>query len=136
MLLIHQTATATDRLTAGTLTCPDTGCRGQLGPWGRARPRVVRLGPGRSPSRGRRRTRTPPHRTPGRAARDDRARLGAAGRANSEAIRADATVATYRLDAMAHRFDPTGSALGDMVDAVGRATSAWIHRFGPDAAPW
>ena len=57
-------------------------------------------------------------------------------RANSEAVRADATAATYQLDAMAHRFNPTGSALGDMVDAVGRAVAAWVLRFGPRPSPW
>ena len=56
-------------------------------------------------------------------------------RANSEAVRADATVAAYQLDPMAHRFDPTGSALGDMVDAVGRAVAAWVLRFGPRTSP-
>lgn len=57
-------------------------------------------------------------------------------RANSDAVRADATVATYQLDPVAHRFDPTGSALGDMIDAVGRAVAAWVLRFGPGPAPW
>lgn len=57
-------------------------------------------------------------------------------RANSEAVRADATVATCLLDPMAHRFDPTGNALGDMVDAVGRAVAAWVLRFGPRTSPW
>ena len=56
-------------------------------------------------------------------------------RANSEAVRVDATVATYQLDPMAYRFDPTGSALGDMVDAVGRAVAAWVLRFGPRTSP-
>ena len=57
-------------------------------------------------------------------------------RANSDTVRADATVATYRLDPMADAFEPTGSPLGDMVDAVGRAVSAWALRFGPVPAPW
>jgi hypothetical protein len=57
-------------------------------------------------------------------------------RANCEAVRDDATVATYRLDPMAGAFEPTGSALGDMVDAVGRAVSAWVLRLGPVPAPW
>ena len=56
-------------------------------------------------------------------------------RANSEAVRADATVATHQLDPMADRFDPTGNALGDMVDAVGRAVAAWVLRFGPGPSP-
>lgn len=57
-------------------------------------------------------------------------------RTNSDAVRADATVATYQLDPVAHRFDPTGSALGDMIDAVGRAVTAWVLRYGPGPAPW
>lgn len=57
-------------------------------------------------------------------------------RVNCEAVRADATVATCRLDPMAGAFEPTGSVLGDMVDAVGRAVSAWVLRFGPVPAPW
>jgi hypothetical protein len=57
-------------------------------------------------------------------------------RTNSDAVRADATVATYQLDPVAHRFDPTDSALGDMIDAVGRAVAAWVLRFGPGPAPW
>ena len=36
---------------------------------------------------------------------------------------------------MAHRFDPTGSALGDMVDAVGRVVAARVLRFGPGPFP-
>lgn len=57
-------------------------------------------------------------------------------RVNCEAVRVDATVATYRLDPMAGPLEPTGSALSDMVDAVGRAVSAWVLRFGPVPAPW
>lgn len=52
-------------------------------------------------------------------------------RSNSEAVRCDATVATHQLDPMAYRFDPTGSALGGMLDAVGRAVAAWVLRIGP-----
>ena len=47
----------------------------------------------------------------------------------------DTAVATHQLDPMAHRFDPTGNALGDMVDAVGRAVAAWVLRFGPRTSP-
>jgi transposase-like protein len=57
-------------------------------------------------------------------------------RANSEAVRVDATFATYQLDPMASPFKPTGSPLGDMLDAVGRAVSAWVLRLGPVPAPW
>ncbi|MEJ7846398.1 MAG: hypothetical protein WKF93_12215 [Acidimicrobiales bacterium] len=37
---------------------------------------------------------------------------------------------------MADRFAPTGTALGDMLDAVGRAVQAWICRYGPVPSPW
>lgn len=174
MLLIHDVAATTARLDAGTLVCPDPACGGQLGPWGRARPRRLRLGAGRSETHTPRRvrcrecrvthvlvsTRSFPRRpdtveTVGAALL---AAVGGAGhrrvaeqvdrpattvrgwlrraRANSDAVRSDATVATYRLDSMASRIDPTGSPLGDMLEAVGRATSAWILRFGPVPSPW
>ena len=57
-------------------------------------------------------------------------------RRNAEVVRVDATITTHKLDPMAGPFDPTGSALGDMIDAVGRAASAWICRFGPRPGPW
>jgi hypothetical protein len=46
------------------------------------------------------------------------------------------TAAVYRLDPNAGRIEPTGSALGDMLNAVGLATSAYQRHFGPVAAPW
>lgn len=57
-------------------------------------------------------------------------------RANSEAVRVDATVAVHALDPPAGPLNPTGSALGDMLDAVGRALTAAILRLGLVAAPW
>lgn len=174
MLLTHDPAATSARLDAGGLACPDHGCGGQLGPWGHARPRVLRVEAGRTethtPRRGRCRacrrthvlvsTRSYPRR-PDRAETVGVALLAAASglghrrvaehvglpattvrgwlrraRANSDAVRADATVATYRLDPMAHRLNPTGTTLGDMLDAVGRAVSAWVLRFGPVPAPW
>jgi hypothetical protein len=153
---------------------PLHGCDGQLGPWGHARPRRLRLASGRSETHTPRRvrcracrrthvvvsTRSYPRR-PDSVETVGAALLAAAGglghrriaervglpattvrgwlrraRLNSEAVRADATVATYRLDPMAGPFKPTGSALGDMVDAVGRAVSAWVLRFGPVPVPW
>jgi hypothetical protein len=57
-------------------------------------------------------------------------------RVNSETVRADATAAVYAFDPVAVSVPPTGSPLGDMLDAVGRAVSAAIRRFGPHAAPW
>lgn len=57
-------------------------------------------------------------------------------RRNAEVVRVDATIATLKLDPMAGPFDPTGSLLGDGVNAVGRAVSACIYRFGPWPGPW
>lgn len=57
-------------------------------------------------------------------------------RTNAEIVRVEATLATIRLDPNAGPFNPTGTALGDMIDAVGRAASAWICRFGPQPGPW
>ena len=45
-------------------------------------------------------------------------------------------LATLKLDPIAGPFNPTGTALGDMLDAVGRAVSACICRFGPRPGPW
>ena len=44
MLLTHDPATTAARLASGILVCPSGHCGGQLGPWGHARPRAVRLG--------------------------------------------------------------------------------------------
>ena len=58
-------------------------------------------------------------------------------RRNSEPVRVGATVYTYALDPVAYQFDPTGTTLGDMLDAVGRAVQARALRFGsPDAGIW
>lgn len=58
-------------------------------------------------------------------------------RANSDLVRADATVAALQLDSsLDWRPKPTGSALGDMVDAVGSAVAAYVRRFGPVGDPW
>lgn len=57
-------------------------------------------------------------------------------RANTETVRVNATIATHALDPMAGPMRPTGTALGDMLDAVGRAVAAYICRLGPSAKPW
>lgn len=57
-------------------------------------------------------------------------------RANSEAVRVAATAAVYALDASAGPIAPTGSELGDMLEAVGRAIAAAIRRVGPVGSPW
>lgn len=174
MLLCLDRTLATNDLTAGQLACPSTGCDGQLGPWGHARRRWVRIAPGHreshQPRRARcrscRRThvlawvRSHPRRadaveTVGAAllasvtGLSDRAvadRLGLPAttvrdwlrraRANADAVGAAATAAVYALDANAARIEPTGSALGDMLTAVGIAVSAAIRRLGPLGPPW
>jgi Homeodomain-like domain len=57
-------------------------------------------------------------------------------RTNSEAVRADATVAYIRIDTSSVGIAPADSPLGDMVSALGTATAAWVRRFGPVASPW
>ena len=42
----------------------------------------------------------------------------------------------HALDPEAFSLAPTGSALGDMLDAVGAALAAAVRRFGPVPAPW
>ncbi|MGB3676979.1 MAG: hypothetical protein WA988_21320 [Candidatus Nanopelagicales bacterium] len=58
-------------------------------------------------------------------------------RANAETIRANATVSMCGLDPLAPRINPTGTLLGDMLEAVGRATMAWEALLGqwPPAVP-
>ena len=57
-------------------------------------------------------------------------------RINAEEIRAIATIRVHALDPLAHPLAPTGTALGDMVDAVGRMLAAWALQIGPPASPW
>ncbi len=57
-------------------------------------------------------------------------------RANSDTIGTNATIAGHALNPMATKINPTGSALGDMLDAVGLAVSAYIRRLGPHYPPW
>jgi hypothetical protein len=47
-----------------------------------------------------------------------------------------ATIRVHALDPLAHPLAPTGTALGDMIDAVGRMLAAWTLRLGPPASPW
>lgn len=51
-------------------------------------------------------------------------------RANAETIRRNATVAMCGLDPSAPKIDPTGTPLGDLLEAVGRATMAWDALLG------
>jgi transposase-like protein len=57
-------------------------------------------------------------------------------RINAEDVRVIATVRVHALDPLAHPLAPTGTALADMVDAVGRMLAAWTVRIGPPASPW
>jgi transposase-like protein len=62
-------------------------------------------------------------------------------RANSETVRADATVAAWALDPnLDWRHQPPATPLGTMVDALeltlGVAVAAWVRRFGPVEDPW
>ena len=58
-------------------------------------------------------------------------------RANAETIRANATIAMCALDRAADKIAPTGTQLGDMLEAVGRAAMAWNnqHPDQPEAIP-
>jgi len=51
-------------------------------------------------------------------------------------VRVDATVAVHAFDPLVGPLAPTSSALGDMLDVVGRAVAAATARLGPVAAPW
>lgn len=174
MLLVLDPATTAIELAAGELLCRENGCDGVLGPWGHARTRWLRLGPGRSEAHTPRRARcracrrthvlVPARTYPRRP--DTVETVGAAllaaleglgyrrvaervevpattvrgwlqrARANSETIRVNATIAGHALDPLAAKIDPTGSPLGDMVDAVGRAVAAHIRLLGPRHPPW
>jgi hypothetical protein len=57
-------------------------------------------------------------------------------KANSATVLADATAAVCARDADPVPGKPTGSLLGDMLDAVGRALNATVTRLGPHPAPW
>ena len=48
MLVVLDPSAAALELAAGELVCCEKGCRGVLGPWGHARTRWLRLGPGRT----------------------------------------------------------------------------------------
>lgn len=57
-------------------------------------------------------------------------------RVNAEHARVTATIAAHDLDPMARPTAPTGTPLGDLVEAMGRAVEASIRRLGPTAPPW
>jgi len=51
-------------------------------------------------------------------------------RSNSEPVRQQATRWLLALDPNADPPAQTGTVLGDMVNAVGRAVATWVRRFG------
>lgn len=57
-------------------------------------------------------------------------------RSNSVSVCQQATRGLLTLDPDADPPAPTATALGDMVDAIGRAVTAWVCRFGPVRSPW
>lgn len=58
-------------------------------------------------------------------------------RANSETVRADATVAAWALDPnLDWRHQLPATPLGTMVDGLGVAVAAWVRRIGPVEDPW
>jgi transposase-like protein len=56
--------------------------------------------------------------------------------ARAEWLRKRATVSAYELDAMLPPIEPTGSALGDALAALGVAAAARRRRIGGTASPW
>jgi hypothetical protein len=92
--------------TAG-LSC--AGCGGWLRPWGFARVRSVR-------GRGRLRRQVRP--------------------AQAQWVRAEATGLAQLADPLLGAAQPTGSTLGDALDALGCAVAAIVRRLGPIARPW
>jgi transposase-like protein len=174
MLLVLDPSTTALELAAGELVCRENGCAGVLGPWGHARTRWLRLGPGRTEAHTPRRARcracrrthvlVPARSYPRRP--DTVETVGAAllaaveglgyrriaeridvpattvrgwlqrARANSATIRVNATIAGHALDPLATKIDPTGSPLGDMVEAVGQAVAAHQRLLGPRHPRW
>ena len=60
-----------------------------------------------------------------------------ASRQRAESLRACATRRIVSLDPEPGAVTPTGSSLGDAVEAIMRAVRAWVLRFGrDDIGPW
>jgi len=56
--------------------------------------------------------------------------------AQAQWIRAEATGLAQLADPLLGAAQPTGSALGDALDALGCAAAALVRRLGPIARPW
>lgn len=59
-----------------------------------------------------------------------------AGTASAAVIRARATALAVELDPLLGPSEPTATALGDALQALGAAIAAAIRRLGPIAPPW
>jgi hypothetical protein len=57
-------------------------------------------------------------------------------RKNAEGLRVWATVIAHDCDPMLHPIRPTGSAIGDAVEALGTAVVAIKLRLGGDSGGW
>ena len=57
-------------------------------------------------------------------------------RKNAEGLRVWATVIAHDCDPLLHPIRPTGTAIGDTVEALGTAASAIKLRLGGDRGGW
>jgi hypothetical protein len=55
--------------------------------------------------------------------------------AHADRVRDEATRLAYLADPLLGPAEPTGSALGDALEALGRAVAALVRRLGPIGAP-
>ena len=58
------------------------------------------------------------------------------GPRGGEWVRAEAAGLAHEADPLLGAAQPTGSALGDALDALGCAVAAIVGRLGPLARPW
>ncbi len=56
--------------------------------------------------------------------------------ANASWLSECATIMAVRLDSMCAPILPTGTPLGDALEALGSAAAAATRRLGPDVPPW
>lgn len=57
-------------------------------------------------------------------------------RACARPLRVQAVWLAHDVDSMLGLTRPSGSALGDALDALGRAVAAVVRQLGPIAPPW